>query len=325
MLKTNLIAAIGATLALAFVGTPAAAQTTPPSDTPARTESDVASGIVRGDVVAPGRVGGGRQEENRSRQARPGAPRARAATPEENRIAAQAVATALNNSCQVTEAMLLGARPEGGNVFEAVCATGPGYIFIGSTPPSATDCVDLAGGGAMAREKDPAADIGLQCVLPSNQNAVAVIGSYAQLAGVTCQVDAGLAIAINRYEVGCAGADGYWVERQGSDWTKVPCWDLKLDGQTCRFTTDDESNGVWTTVLAGTSAADCAVQQARKVGIDAQRLAVYEVRCASGGGWLARVDMAGQAKRVQACSDPATAGVAGGCTLTTAAPAATTE
>jgi len=317
--KTPLIAAVGAALALALSAAPASAQsTTVPNDSTTRTESDVASGTVRGETVVPGRIGGGRQEENRSRQARPGRP-SRGPTPEENRIAAQAVATGLGNSCQVTEALLLGARPEGGNVYEAVCATGPGYIFSATTPPNAADCVDLAGAGAMAREKDPAAEVGLQCTLPANQNAVAVIGGYAREAGVTCQVDAGLAIAVNRYEVGCAGADGYWVERQENGWAKIPCWSLKIEGQTCRFSTEEESNAIWATALTGTNASGCAVQQVRQVGVDAQRLAVYELKCAAGDGWLARLDIAGQAKRVQACSDPLTAGVAGGCQLTTQA------
>lgn len=324
MFRPNFIAAIGAAMLMAAAAAPAAAQsTTVPNDSTTRTESDVASGTVRGETVVPGRIGGGRQEEtNRDRQARPGRP-ARAPTPEQNRAAAQAVATGLGNSCQVTEALLLGARPEGGNVYEAVCATGPGYILSATTPPSAADCVDLAGAGVLARERDPAAELGLQCTLPANQNALAVIGGYAQQAGVSCQVDAALAIAVNRYEVGCAGADGYWVEREGANWNKIPCWDLKLEGQTCRFSTAEESNAIWTSALAGTDASACAVQQARKVGVDAQRLAVYEVKCAAGDGWFARLDMAGQARRVQACSDPMTAGVAGGCQLTTQATAPT--
>lgn len=331
MLKTKFIAVLGATLALAFTAAPVAAQTT--TTAPANTttsgnsESDNASGAIRGERVLPGRIGGGRQEQPRpqTREQRREAARrgqAQGPTPEENRAAAQAVATALGNSCQVTEATLLGARPEGGNIYEAACSTGPGYIFEATTPPKSADCVDLAGAAALVRERDPTADAGLQCLIPANQNTVAIIAGYAQQAGVTCQVDAGMATAIGRYEVGCANADGYWIERQESAWVKIPCWDLKIEGQLCRFTTDAEANGAWAGVLAGTAASGCEVQQARKVGIDAQRLAVYEIKCAAGDGWMARVDIAGAAKRVQACSDPAVAALAGGCQLTTAAPAA---
>lgn len=339
MLNTKLIAVLGTSLALAISAAPASAQTTTPT-TPSTTysddasttaASDAASGRIRGERVSGSRLGAGQEQprpqthEQRREAARRNAGRPAAPAPEDFRVAAQAIATGLGNSCQVTEAVLLGARPEGGNMYEAVCASGPGYILEATTPPKASDCVDLAGVAAMMRERDPAADVGLQCVIPANQNTLGVIADYARQAGVSCQVDAGLATAVGRYEIGCANADGYWIERQESAWLKIPCWDLKIEGQTCRFSTEAESNSAWTTVLAGTDASGCEVQQARKIGIDAQRLTVYEVKCAAGDGWMARVDIAGAAKRVQACSDPATAAIAGGCTLTTAAPAATTE
>lgn len=325
MLKTKFIAVLGATLALAFSAAPVAAQTTTTTTnttTSGNSESDNASGAIRGERVLPGRIGGGRQEqerpqtrEQRREQARRG--QARGPSPEENRAAAQAVATALGNSCQVTEANLLGARPEGGNIYEAACATGPGYILEATTPPRASDCVDLAGAAAMVRERDPAADPGLQCVIPANQNAVTVIAGYAQQAGVTCQVDAGMATAVGRYEVGCANADGYWVERQDNAWVSIPCWELKVQGQTCRFTTEAEGASVWPTILAGTEASACAVTQVREVGVErtGQRLTIYELKCAAGDGWMARMDAARSVKRLQACSDPATYAVAHGCQL----------
>lgn len=321
MFKTNLIAAVGVTFALAFAA-PVAAQTAPTSPTNPTTgssaESDEASGVVRGERVQPGRVGGGRQEErNRSRQARPGRP-ASAPTPEQNRAAAQAIATALGNSCQVTEASLLGARPEGGDIYEAACASGPGYILEGTTPPRSSDCVDLAGAVAMVRESDPAADPGLQCVIPANQNALTVIGGYAREAGVTCQIDAGMATAIGRYEVGCANADGFWIERaEGGAWTSIPCWELKAQDRVCRFTTEAEGASVWPTILAGTEASACAVTQVREVGVErtGARLTIYELKCAAGDGWMARIDAGRSVKRLQACSDPATYAVARGCQL----------
>jgi hypothetical protein len=342
-LKTKFIAAVGVSLALAFSAAPVAAQTatttttaTYPTTTPNATrdgtaESDEASGNVRGNRVLPGRIGGGRQEQPRpaTREQRREAERRNGGrpvgpTPEENRVAAQTVATALGNSCQVTEATLLGARPEGGNIYEAACSTGPGYIFEATTVPKAADCVDLAGAAAMARESDPAADPGLQCAIPANQNAVIVIGGYAQQAGVTCQVDAGQAIAVDRYEVGCTNADGYWIERQQGAWVNIPCWELKLEGQTCRFSTEAESSGVWPTLLAGTEASACTVTQVREVGVErtGQRLTIYELKCSAGDGWMARLDGTRVVKRLQTCSDPTVAAVAGGCQLTVAAPAA---
>lgn len=335
MLKQKFIAVLGATLALTFGAAPVMAQTTTTTTPPTTTysdeasntaASDQASGRIRGERVRGSRLNDQEQERNMTPEQRRQRPQqrqqTRAPSPEQNIVAAQAIATSLGSSCQVTEANLLGARPEGGDIYEAACATGPGYVFEGTTPPRSTDCVDIAGAAVLLRERDPAADVGLQCLLPANQNAATVIAGYAREAGVPCQVDAGVATAVGRYEIGCANADGYWIERQNNGWLTIPCWDLKIDGQVCRYSTDAESNGAWTAVLAGTDASACAVQQARKVGIDAQRLAVYEIKCAAGDGWMARVDSAGAAKRVQACTDPATNALAGGCQLTTAAPAA---
>lgn len=325
MLKTKFIAVLGATLALAFAAAPVAAQTPPTTAaTPdaEQTESEKASGTIRGESVLPGRVGGGRQAQERpqSREQRRDAARRgqnRGPTPEQNRAAAQAIAVSLGNSCQVTEASLLGARPEGGNIYEAACATGPGFIFEATTPPRASDCVDLAGAAAMLRESDPAADPGLQCVIPANQNAVTVIAGYAQQAGVACQVDAGMATAVGRYEVGCANADGFWIERSEGTWVSIPCWELKIEGQTCRFTTEAEGASVWPTILAGTEASACAVTQVREVGVErtGQRLTIYELKCAAGDGWMARMDASRTVKRLQACSNPETYAVARGCQL----------
>lgn len=325
MLKIKFIAAVGVSLALAFAAAPVTAQTTPTTTpSPVNTDNpelDETSGIIRGESVLPGRVGGGRQEyqtrEQRRAAARRNGGRPAAPTPEENRIAAQAIATALGNSCQVTQATLLGARPEGGNIYEAACSTGPGYILEATTPPKAADCVDLAGAGIMALEADPTANAGLQCALPANQNAVVVIAGYAREAGVPCQVDAGMATALNRYEVGCANADGYWIERAAGGWTSIPCWEMKLLNRTCRFTTEAEGASVWQPILAGTEASACAVTELREVGVErtGDRLTIYELKCAAGDGWIARMDTARNVKRLQACSDPTTYAVARGCQL----------
>ena len=318
MFNPRFIALVGASLTLMVAAvSPAAAQT--PAGTGAENEqSDRASGTVQGERVQPGRIGGGRQERTRDRGRQTGP------TPEENRAAAQLIAIATNSGCQVSEANLLGARPEGGNVYEASCAAGPGFILIGTTPPTAADCVSLAGGAAIAKEQDPAADPGLQCVMPANQNAVQVVGDYARQAGVACQVDAGMAVAVNVYEVGCANADGFRIEKIDGSWLAIPCWDLALDGKNCRFSTEAESTGVWPAILAESTASGCDVAQARKMGlIDAQRLGLYEIRCASGDGFIVRIDTAGKAKRAQTCAEAV--GVGGGCTLGTPPAAAPAE
>lgn len=297
MLKSAFAAAIGVAFALSLGAAPVSAQTAPQVTPPGTTVN--------------------RPAQNNRRQTPP-------PTPAQNMAAAQTIATAAGLTCQVTEATLRGNSLEGAPLYEGACASGPGYLLIGSTPPVANDCVALAGAGALAREKDPAADVGVQCVLLANQNSLAVISGYAQEAGVACTVDAALAIAVNTYEIGCADADGFNIIRETTGaWTRTPCWELATKNRVCRYSTAAESNGAWTDILAGTEASACAVEQVRPVGIDGQNLAVYEIKCAAGDGFLARVNAEAKAQRIHPCADPRTAGIGGGCTLTAAPPVPT--
>lgn len=324
MFHKTLLALISGAMALAlFSAQPAQAQDTPPDV--GRTASDDASGAIRGERVLPGRIGGDRNARNRRRdrqqeqQERPAAP-----TPEEIKAATQAMLTAAGVNCQVSDAAILGVTAEQQTTYEAVCASGPGYLAVGSTPPQTFNCLELAGQAETNRLRDPAADVGQQCTLPANQDPVRIIGAYAREAGITCTVDQ--AAAIGRldgnlvYEVGCTDADGYQIEQASTGLNKTPCWARALEGATCRYTTPAENLKAWASVLAGTDAAACQVDQARKVGTDAQGLQVYEVKCSGGEGYFARVGDTFTAQRVHACADAAH--IANGCTLTTVAPAA---
>ena len=147
-------------------------------------------------------------------------------------------------------------------------------------------------------------------------------------AGVDCTVDQGSAIGKNTdgdiiYEIGCADRDGYWIEQKADGWATTPCWDLAIQGVSCRYSTAAETKGAWGSVLAGTAAAACDVQQARRVGRDAEGLTVYEVKCGAGDGYFARIGAAFTAQRVHTCAEAANIG--GGCTLTAAAPATPEE
>lgn len=326
MFHKKLLALIGGAMALALLSAqPVLAQDAPPDE--GRTASDEATGSIRGERVLPGRIGGDRRDRNRQRE-RPARNQERpAATPEENKTAAQTLLTAAGVGCQVSEAILLGTTAEQQATYEATCAAGPGFLVVASTPPQTFNCLELAGQAETNRLRDPAADVGQQCTLPVNQNPVPVVGAYAREAGIDCTVDQ--AAAIGRldgnlvYEVGCADADGYQIEQASTGWIKSPCWARALEGSTCRYTTPAENLKAWTTVLAGTEASACEVQQARKIGTDAQGLQVYEVKCGVGDGYFARVGDGFTAQRVSACA--ASAHIAGGCTLTTAAPAAATS
>lgn len=322
MFHKTLLAVIGAMALTVCAAQPAFAQDYPPEG--ARDASDEASGTLRGERVLPGRISDREGRQDRNRRPRP----APEPTPEENRVAAQALLTAAGIGCQVTEAARLGVTAQQALTFEAVCATGPGYLAVASTPPQTFNCIELAGQAMTTRERDPAADVGQQCTLPVNQNGLPVIAAYAREAGLACAVDQGAAFAKSTagnliYEIGCTDEDGYWIEKTTTGWEVMACFDLILQDNKCRFSTAEESKGAWKTVLAGTDAAPCDVQQARHVGRDAQGLTVYEVKCAVGDGFFARVDAARKAQRVNACA--VSAHIGGGCTLSPAAPAATTE
>lgn len=295
-----------------------------------RTESDRASGTVRGERVTGSRIGAGRNvgtpapprqaavaPERRARQGP-------AQTPEQIRAATQAQLTAANVSCTLTDAANPGLIGES-QVYEAACANAEGYILIASTPPQAFSCIELAGTAAITRARDPNADVGQQCVMPANQNGLAIIGGWARAAGATCTIDEALAIGKSDannmvYEIGCANADGYWLEKTATGWDLKDCLQIASMNGSCRFTTAQEQAQGFQAKLAGTDASDCAVTQVRMMGQNANGR-FYEAKCAAEGqGYIARVDNAGATQQVYACATAQRIG--GGCTLTPAPAAA---
>ena len=323
MFHRKLLGLAGGAIALALAAAQPALAQDPQS------ESDRASGTIQGERVLPGRIGGDRNVRGQrpQRPQRPAAPAV--ATPEEIKAAAQAQATAAGLTCQVTEAVNPGVTAEQVKIYEAACASGPGYILIASTPPQSFDCLELAGTAYTARLRDPAADVGQQCVLPANQNGLAVIGGWARDAGVSCTVDEAVAIGKSDrnnivYEVGCAGADGYWLEKVATGWQLQDCLQVASVGGTCRFTTAQEQADGFEPKLAGTEASACDVSQVRLMGQNANGR-FYEAKCAAEGeGYIARVSAEGATQQIYPCATAQRIG--GGCTLTpapAAAPAAT--
>lgn len=314
---------LGAALALALVAQPALAQEG------GQTTSERASGIITGERVLPGRIGGDQQDRRdrrqprERRQAQPAPPTP--ATPEELKAQAQEQATAAGLTCQVTEAINPGVNAEQQKVYEAACASDNGYILIASTPPQAFNCLELAGTAATARRADPNADVGQQCTLPANQNGLAVIGGWARAAGASCTIDEAIAIGKSDdnnvvYEVGCAGADGYWLEKTPAGWDLKDCLQIASTGGTCRFTTAQEQADGFEPKLAGTEASGCDVTQVRLMGSNANGR-FYEAKCAAPGeGYIARINPQGQTQQIYPCATAQRIG--GGCQLTPAAAAA---
>jgi hypothetical protein len=232
---------------------------------------------------------------------------------------AQTAATAAGTGCDVTEAAVLGQTIEGGHkIFEVVCNAQPGYIIIASEPPQAHGCVAQAGYAVTARAADPNADVGLQCSLPGNLDTVQVIAGYGREAGVQCEVDQAVATAIDIYEIGCSGRDGWVIEKRDSAWLTTPCWQLSLKtDQTCLYSSREEAAAEWRVLVAGSSVAACVPADVFWMGDNAQRGSFYEIRCASGEGVIVRFKD-GATQQTYSCND-AQQVFRRPCTLTTAA------
>lgn len=254
----------------------------------------------------------------RNRNSQPAPP-----TPEEIAAAAQTMATAAGTTCQVTQANLLGQTAERQLTYEAACATGPGYILIGSTPPRAVDCVLLAGQADIERARDPAADVGTQCLIPQNTDVLRVVSVYAAEAGVTCPVDQGASIGKSReenliYEVGCNGVDGAWIERLPTGWKVTACAQVITQNGTCRYSTAAEQNATLKARFASNAeAAACDPTQGRYMGANANG-SFFEAKCAAGNGIIVRFDTQFAVQQVYPCEVAQRIG--GGCTMTEVPP-----
>ncbi len=310
MLMKTLAAIGGAAMVALSMAAPASAQD--PNNTgsgfgTANSDQTVTAPAAR---VTPSRT---QERDNRQRERTPPPP-----TPEENIAAAQAIATSASAPCQVTSANFLGLAPDGARSYEAVCATGPGYILMASTPPVAADCVLLAGQAEIDRARDPAANLGTQCVIPENTDIVRVISAYAREAGVPCTVDQAASIGKSSegnliYEVGCNGADGYWIEKEPTGWSKAECAIIATQNATCRYSTAAEAVATFKTRLAGSEAASCDVIEGRYMGANANG-AFWEAKCGAGNGVIVRFNTDYAVQQVYPCETAQRIG--GGCRLT---------
>jgi hypothetical protein len=281
-------------VAFALLSAGAAAAQVPDGDfggRDVRSADDEATAPVR--QTTPSRV----RENRRERAPEP-------PTPEEIRAAVSPLAATAAPGCEITEAVLLGGRADGVRLFEIACATGPGFIIEAfADAPKANDCVMLWSFGRLVTESDPAADVGLQCGLPSNQNGVAVIAGYGRSAGLDCQVDDAIANAVDVYEIGCAGRDGWRLEKQADSWKVTTCWQFALVADLpCRFSSSGESAAEWPKLVAGTDAAACQIEGVLWIGDNAQRGSFYELKCASGEGIIVRF-LNGAGQQTYSCID----------------------
>jgi hypothetical protein len=237
---------------------------------------------------------------------------------EQNKAGAEALLTATNSTCQIGETVLRGQIGAGENVYEVTCANAPGMILVGTTPPMASDCVLLAGQAELALARDPAADVGTQCQIESNKNVTSFVAAYGVQAGVKCAIDQGASVGKSAegniiYEVGCPGADGYWLEKLPTgDWRVTECQIIVSSNGKCRFTATEEQVATAKAWLVGSDASGCDVTQVRYMGGNANG-AFYETKCAVGDGFVIRLNADKTVQQTYGCS--AAYRIGGGCTL----------
>ncbi|MFK0298892.1 hypothetical protein ACIQTU_06695 [Brevundimonas sp. NPDC090276] len=280
---------------------------------------------ARGERVLPGRIGGDRNERRQQQRQRQQAPAP--ADPAVIKAEVEAIFASASTPCQVTEAKMLGVSAEQVKIYEASCAGAAGYIVVASTPPQLADCIVLANQAADARAANPEAPPSQTCSLAGNQDVMGVLKSYATQAGIACTVDeakvrgqtGGGAVV---YEIGCAGADGYWIEKNASGWEKTECLQVVSQNSTCLFTTPAEQAATVKSWLPGSDAAACDVQQVRLMGQNANGRFI-EMTCAGADGFIIRQNAEHAVQQVYPCATAQQIG--GGCKLTTTPPAATPQ
>jgi len=306
VLKSSTVAAFGAALIMSALGIgPSHAQDTAPAP---QVQAPAADTVTE---AAPQNARQQRQARNRANPPPP--------TPAENMAAAQALAVATSTPCEVTAAELRGVTATQEKLYEATCATGPGFIFIATTPPTAADCVLLTGQADIERARNPEADVGTQCTIAQNLDVLRVVSAYAAEAGVACTPDQGKSIGKSSagnllYEVGCNGTDGYWLERLADGWKKTECLEIVGQNGTCLFSTPAEQVATLATRFAGNpEAAACAPTEARYMGANANG-SFYEAKCGAGNGIIVRFDTAYAVQQVYPCETAQRIG--GGCRLT---------
>ncbi|QTC93120.1 hypothetical protein [Brevundimonas goettingensis] len=237
------------------------------------------------------------------------------------RLDAQDLADRIGVACRVGRAEARGMDADRAAQFEVTCAEGPGYLLVDGARPRALDCLSLEASRLASDGRSPG------CRIAANRDPVPVIAPLAREAGIGCRVDGGALRGRTPtdgtlYEVGCAGEDGFWLERAATGWTVSACLKVVSQGGACRFTTPAEQVATVRRWLAGGLASGCDVAEARFMGQgrgDQAGTELYEARCRSGDGWLVRAvsEPDGPPRRVVVVYPCAEAGhIGGGCRLT---------
>ena len=224
-------------------------------------------------------------------------------------------------TCTYAEGRFIGRNAEGRTLYEVSCEGAPGFLLLDTEPAQLVNCIANNASVAARRAENPEAEVGAECTLAANVDVVGAVSPFATQAGLTCTVDQARWVGATssgdqRYEVGCANSEGYWIDvnAAGQVGTVLPCLEAVAAGGTCQFTTPQEQ-AAWVTTLASSGGRTCAATQARFVGANAQTGAhYYEVGCSDGPGFMVRTNAEKTFEAVIECA--AATGIAGGCRLT---------
>lgn len=225
-------------------------------------------------------------------------------------------------NCNVDAARFIGRNAEDRTLYEVACVAAPGFLLLDTVPAQTINCIANNASVAARRAENPEGDPGAECTLERNLDVLGSIAPMVTAAGITCQADGarwvGMTTAATpetRYEIGCANADGYWIDvaNDGSVSNLRPCLEVVAAGGACELTTPEEQ-AAGIVALAAPAGRSCQATGGRFVGANAgtgQRY--YEVGCADGVGFMIRTSAENTFETVIECA--AATGIAGGCTL----------
>lgn len=208
-----------------------------------------------------------------------------------------AILQAAGAECQVTDGYHPGDTRHRAPIFEVACATGPGFLITAGDEPEVFNCLLLDAQEQARHEREPDTPVTNMCLLEGSRDAVAILKPMAAAAGVTCDIDQALWIGRmdgvgDRYEVGCDGRSGAWLETAVNGAVVTNTYDcleaVKLN-ETCRFTTTEERTASVAALLPASGAPPCGPTAGRLVGAAAGGDRYYELACSGGPGFIFRV------------------------------------
>lgn len=221
--------------------------------------------------------------------------------------------------CEIVAAHNPGETRQRKEIYEVACREGPGYLVVATDAPAVLNCLHLAATEEAQRAADASRPVTSLCLLDQNKDAAAALRPLAARIDPACAVDQAAWIGRvgedqDRYEVGCDGRDGLWLQtriNQTGVTESFSCLELAAMGEACKFTTAGEQAATVASWLPA-EGPGCGADRARIVG-EAAGARYYELSCGAGSGMMLRLTPEGRFDRAWPCAEAS--GIAGGCKL----------